>query len=250
MLQQPVSRRWCSGGWARQLAGLGRPGNRRTLRQTRPRQSRPVAPHPRPEPWAVPAPDEESQGCQHQAQSRAQSRSSPRNLGRRGRHRCSSPGTCGPGHTCCRGQGEERGVLGAVGFPQPRPCHGLWPQSQACVPDPAGTLPRSCDSVGRPPGGLTWVALVVACFAVGTVVTAGVEALNAVYLALLALPRALGHGLRARAPGTGPGAQAPHGWLQLPEPWGPPRSLRQGWRSPGFPARATSPGSARAAGCH
>lgn len=97
--------------------------------------------------------------------------------------------------------GEERGVLGAVGFPQPRPCRGLWPQSQACAPDPAGTLPHSCDSVGRPPGGLTWVALVAACLAVGTVVTAGVEALNAVHLALLALPRALGHGLLARAPG-------------------------------------------------
>lgn len=121
VLQQPVSRRSCSGGWARQLAGLGRPGNRRTLRQTRPRQSRPVAPHPRPEPWAVPAPDEESQGCQHQAQSRAQSRSSPRNLGRRGRHRCSSPGTCGPGHTCCRGQGRRGGCWGPSASPSLAP---------------------------------------------------------------------------------------------------------------------------------
>ena len=83
-------------------------------------------------------------------------------------------------------------MLGAVGFPQPHPCHGLWPQSQACAPDPAGTRPRSCDGVGRPPGGLTWVALVAASLAVGAVVTAGAEALHTAHLALPALPRALG----------------------------------------------------------
>lgn len=95
MLRQPVSGVWSS-CWPMQLAVLGRPGNRRTLRQTRPRQARPEESGP---PcglnqWAVPVPGEESQGQQHQTQNDAQQQEQPtagsphaRNLGVRGKHR-------------------------------------------------------------------------------------------------------------------------------------------------------------------
>lgn len=65
---------------------------------------------------------------------------------------------------------------------------------------------------------LTWAALIAAGLAVHAVITAGVEALHSAYLALPALPGALGHGRLAR----GLGAQAVLGWMHPPRPGGGP----------------------------